>query len=410
MKVLSSVRRSALSVAVGLCSLACVAEAEPISPSAVMPREPGRVPMVSAEQSAALQRAIAQYKALATRGGWPMLPQAVTLRVGDTGPNVDILLRQLAAMGDLDPASKPAAFDSVVIAAVRRFQLRHGLPPTGVVHDLTRRALNVPADVRARQLEINLDRALEVLPKLTAPRTFLMNAASFELQGLANGRVEVVSRTIVGKRQTPTPALSAQVEAVNLLPYWHVPSGIARRSVVPAIRKDPSYLYKERIRVFSTFGGEEIDAARVNWWGPEAVRYQFRQDPGPHNALGVIRFDMPNKFVVYLHDTPTKTLYGQFERTYSSGCIRTQSYLDVAEWVLSAQAGWTRAGIEQGIAAGRSRTIKLAQPIPIHLLYLTAWVENGVVNFRNDVYGRDKTAVDTGADVASRAWVTTVGP
>jgi murein L,D-transpeptidase YcbB/YkuD len=405
--------RTALALLCSTAAAAALADsagAQQIPPQAVQPREAGRIAWASGEQVRSLQHAILTYRALAGGGGWPKLPDGVTLRAGDTGANVDILRRRLVATGDAGPAAGPPVLDAALLAGVRRFQLRHGLPPTGVVHDLTRRALNVPADVRSAQLQLNLDRVLELMPKLTTRRVFVMNAASFELQGIEDGRVAVASRTIVGKRATPTPAMSARVESITLLPYWHVPGGIARRTVVPAIRKDPAYLYRERIRVFSNYGGEEIDPAQVNWWGPEAERYLFRQDPGPHNALGVIRFDMPNKYVVYLHDTTTKDLYAQFERTYSSGCVRTQGYLDAAEWAFAGQAGWTRAAIESGIAAGRSKTIKLAEPIPVHLIYLTAWVEDGAVQFRNDVYGRDKTLVDRGQDVAQRAWITTVGP
>lgn len=376
-----------------------------------MPRDPGRIAWVSAQQVAALQRAIIAQRALVARGGWPTLPGVATLRLGDSGPGVELLRRRLAASGDLaaNAAASPA-FDASLDGAVRRFQLRHGLPTTGVVHDLTRRELNVTADVRLRQLELNLDRALALLPNLTAPRYFLMNAASFELQGIAGGTVEVASRVIVGKRASSTPVVSARVESVTMLPYWHVPPGITRRTIIPAIRKDPSYLYRERIRVFSTFGGDEVAPSSVNWWGPEASRYMFRQDPGPNNALGVIRLDMPNKYIVYLHDTPSKQLYSQFERTFSSGCVRMQNYLDAAEWAFGGQGGWTRPQIESVLSQGRSRTIKLAQPIPVHFIYMTAWVENGIVQFRNDVYSRDKTNVDRGKDASLTTWVTTVGP
>jgi murein L,D-transpeptidase YcbB/YkuD len=200
------------------------------------------------------------------------------------------------------------------------------------------------------------------------------------------------------------------VQAINLLPYWHVPGTIAKAALIPAVRKDPSYLYKERIRVFSSFGGEEIDPALVNWWGPEAERYVFRQDPGPQNALGVLRFDMPNKNIVYLHDTPMKNLFGYFERAYSAGCVRAENYLEVAEWVLAGQGGWTRDQLASAIAAGQRTTIKLAQPVPVHFIYLTAWTENGGVQFRNDLYNRDTQAFDGGEDVAARPMTLSVAP
>jgi murein L,D-transpeptidase YcbB/YkuD len=222
-----------------------------------------------------------------------------------------------------------------------------------------------------------------------------MNAASFELQGIAGGRVAVVSRTIAGKRTTPTPNVSAHVRAINLMPYWHVPGTIAKAQLIPAMRKDPSYLYKEKIRVFSTFGGDEIDPSTVNWFGPEAERFVFRQDPGVQNALGLLRFDMPNKHTVYMHDTPMKPLFQYYERAYSAGCVRIENFVSLADWLLAGQDGWTAQRIEAGLAAQSAQTIKLAQPVPVHFIYLTAWSDGGTINFRNDLYNRDGSAFES---------------
>ena len=327
------------------------------------------------------------------------------------GAHAANLRSRLEMTGDIGSgAADPQVFDDALEAAVKRYQMRNGIQPTGVVAQLTLRMFNVPADTRLRQLELNLARMKALLPKLDVPRYVVMNAASFELQAVSDGIVEVTSRTITGRRQTPTPTVSATIQAINLLPYWHVPPGIAKRAVLPAIRKNPAYLYQERIRVFSTFGGEEIDPALVNWWGPEAERYVFRQDPGPHNALGLIRFDMPNKHIVYLHDTPMKDLFGHFERAYSAGCVRTEDYLDLATWATAGQEGWSREQIQAGIDSGRARTIRLAKPIPVHFIYLTAWVQDGAVMFRNDLYNQDETAFDRGEDVAERAWTATIAP
>ena len=294
---------------------------------------------------------------------------------------------------------------------MKRYQKRNGLEPSGIVYGITQRSLNVPAETRLKQLQLNLERMQELSPKLAAaPKHILMNAASFELQGISGGRVEVVSRTIAGKRATPTPTVSATVQALNILPYWHVPGTIAKAALVPAVRKDPSYLYNERIRVFSSFGGEEINPASVNWWGAETDRYVFRQDPGPHNALGLLRFDMPNKHIVYMHDTPMKNLFGYYERAYSAGCIRMQNFVEVAIWVLGGQDGWTQSSLQSAIAGGQAKTIKVAKPVPVHLIYLTAWIENGAVQFRNDLYNRDESAFDSGEDVAARSLGASIAP
>ncbi len=362
--------------------------------SRLQPPDPSTVPWVSAETEREMTAAIAFYKRIVDAGGWPKLPGRLTLRMGSDDSNVAVLRKRLMMTGDLPTsAGGGTSFDQNVKNAVQHFQTRNGLEPTGVVYGITLRSLNVSAKSRLQQLQVNLARMQQLLPKLAgSPKYVIMNAASFGMQGITNGRVTITSRTITGKRTTPTPVVSAQFRAINILPYWHVPSSIAKRALIPKIQKDPSYLYKERIRVFSSFGGEEVDPSTVNWWGPEAQRYVFRQDPGPQNALGVLRFDMPNKHIVYMHDTPMKNLFGYFERAYSAGCVRTQNFVNLALWMLDGQDGWTRARIEQQVASGKPVTIKLAKPIPIHFIYLTAWATNGVVQFRNDLYNRDEGA------------------
>ncbi len=358
------------------------------------PPQPSGLPWISAQTEQSLVSAVDFYQRIVTAGGWPKLPGRITLRPGDSDESVVILRKRLKMTRDL-PANARGdyAFDDNVVEAVKRFQRRNGLEPTGVVYGITLRSLNVPAKTRLRQLQANLARIQALLPKLTgSPKYIIMNSASFELQGIQNGRVAITSRVISGKRATPTPDVSAQVRAINILPYWHVPRTIAKRALIPAIRKNPSYLYKERIRVFSTFGGDEVDPSTVNWWGPEATRYVFRQDPGPQNALGVLRFDMPNKHIVYMHDTPMKNLFGYFERAYSAGCVRLQNFLNVADWLIAGQGSWTTARIQAVVASGKPQTIKLAHPVPVHFIYLTAWVTNGVVEFRNDLYNLDDAA------------------
>ena len=374
---------AALVFTVGFCSVAAASRSR-------RPPPPTTNVLVSEQALQQLSAAIQSYERMARAGGWPTLPRRLSLRPGDSDQNVLILRQRLKATGDL-PANVPDAYeyDENVRAAVINYQLRNGLQPTGKVFGVTLRSLNASVGYRLKQMRANLARMQQLLPKLTTNRYLLMNASSFEVQGVSNGRVEIASRTIVGKRQTPTPVVSASVRAVNLLPYWHVPGTIAQRALVPAIQKDPAYLFKQHIRVFSSFGGEEIDPSTVNWWGPESKRYVFRQDPGAHNALGVIRLDMPNKHIVYMHDTPMKQLFNAYERAYSAGCVRVQTVQDIAAWLINGHQGWTRDRIVQSIAAGQRKTIKLPKSVPVHFIYLTAWVENGRVQFRNDLYNRD---------------------
>jgi murein L,D-transpeptidase YcbB/YkuD len=377
----------------------------------VPPPEPSRSAWVSAEAIQQMSSALASYRALARQPQPAPLPNKGTLRFGDTGQAVADLRARLTMTGDLRGRGDAYAFDENVEAAVKRYQLRNGVEPTGIVYGITQRLLNVPLDVRVRQLELNLQRMQELAPKISAQsRYILMNSASFELQGIQGGAVAVTSRTIAGKRATPTPVVSAQVQALNTLPYWHVPGTIAKAALIPMIRKDPGYLYKERIRVFSSFGGEEVDPGSVNWWGPEAERYVFRQDPGEQNALGVLRFDMPNKHIVYMHDTPMKNLFGYFERAVSAGCVRLQNFWGVADWVLAGQDGQTASTLQGKVASGQQATIRLKQPVPVHFIYLTAWMDNGTVQFRNDLYNRDASAFVSGEDVSARPMGVSIAP
>ena len=409
--------QSVLLVVSGLIALSLVATiASNIPVHAVthryMPPEPSRLPWVSGQTEQELSSAVEFYQRVVAAGGWPKLPGRLTLRPGSSDANVVILRKRLKITGDL-PANARGdyAFDENVVEAVKRYQRRNGLEPTGVVYCITLRSLNVPAKTRLRQLQANLARVQQLLPKLSgSPKYIIMNPASFELQGIQNGQVAITSRVISGKRATPTPNVTAQVRAINILPYWHVPRTIAKRALVPAIRKNPSYLYKERIRVFSTFGGEEVDPSSVNWWGPEATRYVFRQDPGPQNALGVLRFDMPNKHIVYMHDTPMKNLFGYFERAYSSGCVRMQNFINVADWLIAGQNGWTTGRLQAAVESNKPQTIKLANPVPVHFIYLTAWVSNGVVEFRNDLYNRDDSAPKGSVVAGWKVLTSTVTP
>ena len=382
-----------------------------LSRERVPPPEPSRTVWVSNEAVAEMARTLELYRGLARQPQPAELPNKTTMRYGDTGQPVADLRARLTLLGDLRGRGDPYAFDETVEAAVKRFQLRNGVEPTGIVYGITQRLLNVPLDVRVRQLELNLQRMQELLPRISTQQRFiLMNAASFELQGVQGGAVAVTSRTIAGKRATPTPVVSAQVQALNTLPYWHVPGTIAKAALIPMIRKDPGYLYKERIRVFSSFGGDEVDPGSVNWWGPEAERYVFRQDPGPQNALGVLRFDMPNKHIVYMHDTPMKNLFDYFERAVSAGCVRLQNFYGVADWVMAGQDGLSGAALKDRVAAGQQSTVKLKQPVPVHFVYLTAWIDNGVVHFRNDLYNRDASAFVSGEDVSARPMGVSVAP
>ncbi len=201
---------------------------------------------------------------------------------------------------------------------------------------------------------------------------------------------------VVGKPSRATPQVSAKIVEVNFFPVWSVPESIARKDLIPAIRKNMSYFYDNRFNVSRSWGSPPLDPAQVDWASPQVVSYKFRQDPGPQNALGLVRINMPNKHAVYMHDTPLKRLFSQSQRAFSSGCVRVESVFELVAWLLSDQ-GWDLSKVEAQIASGQKKNVKLKRAVPVHFVYLTAFANgSGVAQFRPDIYGRD--AGDDGFD------------
>jgi L,D-transpeptidase YcbB len=345
---------------------------------------------------AALKRALARMRAAAADGGWPAVPEGGALRPGDRDPRVAALRERLVASGEAaaEPAAEPDLYDPVLAAAVEAFQALHGLDADGVVGEKTLVALNVPAEARAQQILVNLER-WRWLPTDLGARYLLLNIAGFDLQAVAGEQVELEMPIIVGKSYTKTPVFSGRITYLVLNPYWNVPPKIARGEILPKVQKDPDYLAREGIRVFSDWSPEAaaIDPAEVDWRSLEArgLGYFFRQDPGPKNALGRIKFMFPNEFGVYLHDTPEKALFDRASRTFSHGCIRLSHPLDLAAYLLRGTDGWDRETLVRALDSGEQRTLRLPAPMPVHLLYWTAWVDaDGRLELRDDVYGRDE--------------------
>jgi len=343
-----------------------------------------------------LRQALARYREIAERGGWPMVSDGPKMQRGDRSERVIALQTRLIATGDLDHRlqNDGEAFDDALEQAVLRFQRRHGLEADGVVGPSTLAALNVPVEARVRQIELNMER-WRWLPQDLGKRYVLINIANFELDVFENSQSVMIMRIVVGRPYRRTPVFSDKMTYLVLSPYWHVPPSIAVQDILPEVRKNPDYLAKKNMKVFQGWGAEtkEIDPKTIAWSTVTGknFNYRFRQEPGPANALGRVKFMFPNKFNVYLHDTPARELFAKTERSFSSGCIRIEKPIELAEYVLRGDPKWTGENIVAATYRRVEQTVRLPEPILVHLLYWTAWVnEDGTIHFRNDIYGRDK--------------------
>ncbi len=344
---------------------------------------------------AGLRRSLREYRERAAAGGWPV-PTFDRLDPDSEGDGVLLLRTILRATGDLreDPAgvAAPAVYDDAVTLAVKSFQSRHGLNPDGVVGERTRLAMAVPAEARIRQILINMERARWLPDELGDPH-LLVNLAGFTLNYVSSGGDAFEMRVIVGKPERSTPEFSGLITYLELNPTWTVPRIIAVKDLLPRFRRDPNFLAAKGFSIF-TSGGGAVDPAGIDWATARAAGFPYwlRQKPGPGNALGRVKFMFPNAFDVYLHDTPSRGLFSQPVRAFSSGCIRLAQPLELALKLLEANGDWNRERLRAVIASGDTRTVTLRQPVPVHLAYLTAWRGNdGSVQFRDDIYGRDRT-------------------
>jgi murein L,D-transpeptidase YcbB/YkuD len=341
-------------------------------------------------QYAALRDALRRYAALAAQESQlPTLPAALRLRPGARNPQVAALRARLAFWGDASGSAAAAGADVLdrpLVDALKRFQARHGLAAGGTLDAETIEALNAPAADRVRQIALNLERwRWQALPE--AGRSVLVNIPTFELHGYAGGREALAMRVVTGRPDTPTPVFAQDMTAVVFSPYWNVPTNIALGETMPAVLRDPSYLQRMNLEVLR--GDQVVDPRRVDW-GRGAAGVSFRQRPGARNALGLVKFLLPNSFNVYLHDTPSTALFLRPQRAFSHGCVRLEKPEALARWVLDGMPGWTPARIAGAMRAGRESAVSLPQAIPVGITYFTVWVDaDGTVEFRPDVYRHD---------------------
>jgi len=346
--------------------------------------------------------ALIAHEDIANRGGWPKVPSSVmALRLDAQGPDVMALKHRLMLSGDLPPALLQGdIYDEAVVAAVQRFQQRHGLSTLGTVGRLTLKALNVPVEVRLNQLTATLER-LKGNGFVFAGRYVVVNIPGARVEAVENGVVQRRHLAVVGRADRPSPVLQASITSINLNPYWTAPTSIVKADIIPKMRKEPDFLAKSHMKLLGA-ENREIDPATVDWANLKAPYFTVRQDPGPMNALGQLKIDMPNGEAVFLHDTPKKTLFRSDLRFNSSGCARVEGVRDLAAWLLEGTE-WTEPAIEAEIAKGERKNIALKKPVPVAWVYLTGWQSgDGLVQFREDIYGLDTPQGIVTSTIAAR--------
>ncbi len=353
---------------------------------------------------AGLKKALADYTAIASFGGWPSVPLGDTLKPGMTDDRVPLLRARLAVTDDT-PTARPgfaAVYDDALANAVEAFQKRHGLEPDGVVGKNTISALNVPVEERIAEITVAMER-WRWMPENLGRDHLIVNIAGFELKRVVGGKVADRMAVVVGKPFSRTPVFSDRVRYLEFNPYWNVPSDIAIKEELPKLQSNPA---ARAAAGFEAVRGDQVyQLTQIDWrqYGPGNFPFLIRQRPGPSNALGRVKFMFPNKFDVYLHDTPSRGLFSEASRAFSHGCVRVSRPLDLAADVLANTPGWDRRRIDAVVAGGDRTTVNLAQPLPIHITYLTAWVDNGTPNFRNDIYDQDAKLI-AALDGRAMAW------
>jgi len=325
-------------------------------------------------------------------GDWLRVPDGPTLRPGDVDPRIVAVRERLVASGDLTipPTSLVDLYDPALQFAVEGFQRRHGLEVDGLIGRQTLAALNAPLPDRIRQIEVTLERWRQ-MPRDFGERYVVVNIAGFELRLVEQGAVRLSMDIVVGQPYRSTPVFSDRIRYLELNPDWTVPRRIAVEDKLPDLKQNAQRLADQGFE--ARRGGEVIPVTEIDWaeYSRDHFPFVLRQRPGPANALGRIKFMFPNRFDVYLHDTPATGLFGRAARAFSSGCIRLSRPLDLAEELLRDQPNWSRAAVEQAIAEGApQRRINLTTPMPVHLTYATVWRGgDGQPQFRADIYGRD---------------------
>ena len=345
-----------------------------------------------------LQKALTRYLKIKASGGWQKVAFKSTLKAGKSHANVPLLRERLRITGDYvscKESSEGLLYDKCLQKAVKKFQKRNGLGQDGAVGSGTLRVLNKTVDKRITTLRLNLDR-IKWLKKCGEKRHVVINIPAFMLSFEEDGKLRQQIKTIVGRPNHPTPIFSNRVKAIVLNPYWNLPTSIIQKEMIPKLLEDPYALQKKGINIYTSWGKDAkiIDPAEVDWRQyryTKHVPFRFAQEPGKRNALGKIKFLFPNKYAVYMHDTPAKSLFRKTKRAFSHGCIRLHKPRELLKTFAHFNKNVDFKKSKKILKGKNQKYFSLKAQVPVDVIYLTAWIDyDGRLQFRNDIYGYDK--------------------
>ena len=301
---------------------------------------------------------IARYQKIHKSGGWQEIKIDRELSIGDVSSDIITLRNRLKMTEDMvEDRGIADIFDIFVENGLKKFQFRHGIAPTGVLDDATMDAVNIPGNY---------------------------------LLAVNDNKIEFQTKVVVGRDERQTPTISSDIYEINFFPFWHIPGSIVQKDIAKAMQVDSEYLKKNNILIYQDYYYKDtINPEYIDWYSDEPTLFKFRQNPGYTNSLGVAKINFANKHAVFLHDTPNKSLFSDGQRFFSSGCVRVQNIDDLIQWLLFPNKSWTRNKLENILNIKQTTTVRMDEEIPIKIGYLTAWYDNGLVHFREDIYGKD---------------------
>ncbi|MDR6238366.1 murein L,D-transpeptidase YcbB/YkuD [Aureibacter tunicatorum] len=345
-------------------------------------------------QYALLKKALLKYSLMDDMGGWKSLPSSLVVKPETKGEKVKLLVERLESEGYLEMGYESDSVDDTLLNSIKYFQKDHGLDADGVVGKATVRAMNIPVSFRLDQIKANMERSRWVNTEKGFDDFLVVNIPSFSLYYLRDDTVNWTTRVVVGKKYTMTPVFQAEMKYVEFNPTWTLPRSIATKEVLPKLKRDPNYL-KNRNMVLLTHSGKEVDQNSINWQDYNARNFPFiiRQEPGTHNALGRVKFIFPNPYSVYLHDTPSKTLFLRSTRAFSHGCVRVQDPIMLALLILMEDQQMTQEQINKILDTDMTKRVYLKSELPVMMMYWTVLASGNQVFFFNDIYGRDTKLV-----------------